>query len=597
MTGARGFTTRPEICGSFGMVASTHWLASATGMAVLEQGGNAFDAAVAAGFVLQVVEPHMNGLGGEVPIIGYSAEDAEVFVVNGQGPVPAAASIGAFEDLGLDLVPGSGLLAACVPGAFDAWMVLLDRWGSLALPEVLGYAIGYATNGFPLAHGTVEAVAEVESLFTDEWSDSAAIYLHQGLPSPGERFLNRALANTYERLVREATAGTEDRSGQIERARDCFYRGFVAEEIARYCAESKVMDSSGRRHRGLLTAGDMDVFEAQVEPPVTFDYHDYTVCKTGPWGQGPVLLQQLSLLRALDVGSMAPESAELIHVVTESAKLAFADREAWYGDPSFSDVPLPELLAEGYAAERRALIHDDASLELLPGSVAGREPRMPPWRDLGTASSAGEGTGEPLSALGVTPGDTCHLDIADRWGNLVSATPSGGWLQSSPVIPGLGFPLGTRAQMAWLTPGLPNSLAPGARPRTTLSPSFALGPAGERIAFGTPGGDQQDQWPLLFFLGHVHFGRNLQEAIDAPAWHSEHFPSSFYPRDARPGVLVVENRIPEDVREDLRGRGHVIEVSDAWSLGRTCAVAVDSKNGWLKGAANARGMQAYAQGR
>ena len=597
MTGTRGFTTRPEICGSFGMVASTHWLASAVGMAVLEQGGNAFDAAVAAGFVLQVVEPHMNGLGGEVPIIGYSVEAADVFVVNGQGPVPAAASIGAFENLELDLVPGSGLLAACVPGAFDAWMVLLDQWGTLSLPEVLGYAIGYASQGFPLAHETVEAISEVQSLFTDEWVDSASTYLHHGLPSPGKRFINSALADTYERIVGEATTGTEDRSRQIQRARDCFYRGFVAEEIAGYCAAAEVMDSSGRRHRGLLTAGDMDAFEAPVESPVTLEYHGFTVCKTGPWGQGPVLLQQLSLLRGLDVGSMAPESAELIHVVTESAKLAFADREAWYGDPSSSDVPMSDLLAEDYAAERRALIHDDASLELLPGSVAGREPLMPPHSKLGATSTAAEGTGEPLSGFGGTPGDTCHLDVADRWGNLVSATPSGGWLQSSPVIPGLGFPLGTRAQMAWLTPGLPNSLTPRARPRTTLSPSFALGPGGERIAFGTPGGDQQDQWPLLFLLSHAHFRRNLQEAIDAPAWHSEHFPSSFYPREARPGVLVMENRISEDVRANLRARGHVIEVADAWSLGRTCAVSVDAESGWLKGAANPRGMQAYAQGR
>jgi gamma-glutamyltranspeptidase / glutathione hydrolase len=612
--GTSSFTTRPQLAGTFGMVASTHWLASAAGMAVLEKGGNAFDAAVAAGLVLQVVEPHLNGPGGEVPVIGFDAADGEVFVLDGQGPAPAAATLDAFGALGLDLVPGTGLLAACVPAAFGTWMLLLERHGRLRLRDVMEYAIGYAGNGYPMLATASAAVAAVAEIFREHWPSSVGVYLPGGAaPAPGARFRNPDLAAAYARILAEAEAASADRSGQIEAARQAFYEGFVAEAIAGFLDRAEVMDVTGRRHRGLLTGSDLAGWRASAEAPVTADYHGLTVCKTGPWGQGPVFLQQLALLDGFDLTAMGPGTADFIHTVTECAKLAFADREAWYGDPRHTDVPLAELLSPGYAAERRKLVGDESSGRLIPGAPGGAEPRLAGFAIDAFARYAraaavpagdghrGHGAGEPLARstdisspeLGL--GDTCHLDVADSFGNLVSATPSGGWLQSSPVIPGLGFCLGTRAQMFTLTAGLASALAPGRRPRTTLSPSLALRDGEPYLAFGTPGGDQQDQWTVGFFLNHVLFGMNLQQAIDAPAFHTDHFPSSFYPRGSAPRSLAGEARLGEPVLADLRRRGHDVTVMPPWSLGRISAVARD--RGFLYAGANPRGMQGYAVGR
>jgi gamma-glutamyltranspeptidase/glutathione hydrolase len=585
------FATRPELRGSFGMVSSTHWLASATGMAVLERGGNAFDAAVAAGFVLQVVEPHLNGPGGEVPILAAPAGAGRVLVVNGQGPVPAAATPARFAELGLDLIPGTGLLPACVPGAFGAWMLLLRDHGTLAPRDVLEPAIGYAEAGFPAVPRIGAAIGAVASMFRDEWPSSAEVWLAGGVPAPGTRMRNPALAATWRRLLDEAEAASSTRDGQIEAALAAFYEGFVAEAIDRFLATAEVLDVSGRRHRGLLTGDDLNGWRAGVEEPVAVDHHGWTVCKTGPWGQGPVFLQQLRLLEGLDLEGMGLGSAAYIHTVTECAKLAFADREAWYGDPAAYDVPLDGLLDPAYAADRRALVADKASLELRPGSPGGRTPRLPSIHLDPDAAELLTGSGEP------TFGDTCHIDVVDRHGNLVAATPSGGWLQSSPVVPGLGFCLGTRGQMFWLEEGLAASLRPGARPRTTLSPSLALRDGEPVLAFGTPGGDGQDQWSLQFFLAHARSGLDLQEAVDAPSFLSEHFPSSFWPRRADPGRLVVEARHDPEVVDDLRARGHLVELADPWSLGRTCAAGRDPATGFLVAAANPRGRQAYAVGR
>ena len=327
------FTTRPELAGTFGMVASTHWLASAAGMAVLEKGGNAFDAAAAAGFVLQVVEPHLSGPGGEVPVIGYDARRGETFVVCGQGTAPAKATPQAYRDLGLDLVPGSGLLAACVPGAFGAWLLLLREYGRLPLRDVLEYAIGYARDGYPLVPAISWGIASVAGLFREHWTSSAEVYLPGGgIPAPGSKFANPALAATYRRILTEAEAAGGDREAQLEAARQAWYEGFVADAITRF-AQTEVMDVTGERHRGLLTGQDMSGWHARLEEPATYDYQGLTVCKTRPWGQGPVFLQQLALLSGFDLDELEPGGAEYIHTVTECAKLAFADREAWYGDP------------------------------------------------------------------------------------------------------------------------------------------------------------------------------------------------------------------------------------------------------------------------
>jgi len=604
------FTTRPELAGTFGMVASTHWLASAAGMAVLEKGGNAFDAAVAAGFVLQVVEPHLCGPGGEVPVIGYDAHRGETFVVCGQGTAPAKATVAAYTGLGLDLVPGSGLLAACVPGAFGAWLLLLREYGRLRLRDVLGYAIGYAESGYPLVPAISWGIASVADLFREHWTTSAQVYLPGGgVPAPGSLFANPVLAATYKRILAEAEAASADRDEQIEAARRAWYDGFVAAAIGRFAA-TDVMDVTGERHRGFLTAQDLATWHARLEAPATYGYQGLTVCKTQPWGQGPVFLQQLALLSGFDLAALEPGGAEYIHTVTECAKLAFADREAWYGDPESTDVPLDDLLSADYNDERRKLVGETASAELLPGRPGGREPVLPAFAtaSFGITEKTGTGagvrgsgdpgldpaTGEPLGRQ-TRRGDTCHLDVADRWGNVVTATPSGGWLQSSPVIPDLGFCLGTRAQMFTLTPGLPATLAPGKRPRTTLTPTLALRDGEPYLAFGTPGGDQQDQWTLGFFLNHVHFGMNLQQAIDFPAFHSRHMPSSFYPREAYPRGLEVEERVGEAVMAELTERGHIVLAQPPWSLGRISAVA--RRGGMLYAAANPRGMQGYAVGR
>jgi gamma-glutamyltranspeptidase/glutathione hydrolase len=592
------FTTRPELSGSFGMVASTHWLASAAGMAVLEQGGNAFDAAVAAGLTLQVVEPHLNGPGGDAPILLYDASRGEPVVVCGQGPSPAAATIPRFRELGLDLVPGTGLLAACVPGAFDAWLLVLRDFGTLPLADVMRFPIHYAERGFPMLPRIAETIAGVEELFREEWQSSAELWLDgDGAPRPGGMWRNPALAATYRRIVAEAEAAGGDREAQVQAARDAFLRGFVAEAIAAFCASTEVIDSSGRRHRGLLTGDDMATFEATFEAPVTLERRGLTVCKAGPWSQGPVMLQTLRLLEGFDLEAMGHLSGAYVHTVTECMKLAFADREAWYGDPRFVDVPVDALLSAEYADERRASIGDEASYDLRPGSPDGREPRLPEVPVMAEVA-AGFGVGEPTVPREDQghQSDTCHVDVADRFGNLVSATPSGGWLHSSPAIPGLGLCLGTRAQMFWLTEGLPNSLEPRKRPRTTLTPSLGLRDGEGVLSWGTPGGDGQDQWSSQFLLSHLRFGLNLQEAIDAPAFTSTHFPSSFYPRASEPGHLEIEERAGEETIAELRERGHDVGVAEPWSIGRLSAVS-RSPDGVLRAAANPRGMQGYAAGR
>lgn len=607
------FTTRPTLKGTFGMVSSTHWLASQSAMAVLEDGGNAYDAAVAGAFVLHVVEPHLNGPAGEVPIL-LAPAGGEVRVLCGQGVAPAGATVAHYKGLGLDLVPGTGPLAAAVPGAFDAWMLLLRDHGTKSLADVLKYAVGYAEDGHAPVENVGATVESVRELFETEWTSSAEVYLPDGqAPRPGALFRNPALATTWKRLIGEV-AGAGDRTAQIEAAREVWRSGFIAEALVRQ-ARRPTMDTSGSRHAGTLTAADLAGWSATYEAPATYDWNGWTLCKAGPWSQGPVLLQQLALL--------PPElprygSGEYVHLLVEGCKLAMADREAWYGDAA--EVPLGELLSAEYNTGRRALVGDEASYELRPGSPGGRAPRLsaharvvvtdePEFSPMGVGEPtvakhpASPVPGEPETGPdGSTRGDTCHLDVVDRWGNMVAATPSGGWLQSNPVVPELGFPLGTRLQMTWLEEGLPNSLTPGRRPRTTLTPSIALRAGVPVLAFGTPGGDQQDQWQLHFFLAvalrsPVRGGLDLQGAIDAPNWHNDSFPGSFYPRGTRPGSVTVEARMDPGVVEELRRRGHDVTVGEPWSEGRLCAVARDPQTGVLSAGANPRGMQGYAVGR
>ena len=576
------------------MVSTTHWIATQCGMAVLEHGGNAFDAAVAAGFVLQVVEPHLNGLGGEVPILLWDASRGRAEVICGQGPVSRLASIDTFRALGLDDIPGTGLLAACVPGAFGGWMTLLRDHGTWRIGDVMRFAIDYAGSGHPMAPRVAGTIAMAEGLFRQHWPTSAATYLGAGPPAANSRFRNHDLAATYSRLVEAGESSGAARERQIDAALDAFYSGFVAEAVERHC-HKEFMDSSGMPHRGLLDAGDLAAFTARHELPVTSDFEGWTVAKCGPWSQGPVFLQQLLLLEPAGLREAGFLSVDHIHQVTEGAKLAFADRDAWYADPDFAEVPLVELLARDYAAARRALIGRRASLELRPGAPGGRTPGVPRSSDQTVAEGHWTGTG--VQAVGEVRGDTVHVAVVDRHGNMVACTPSGGWLQSSPVIEGLGFCLGTRAQMLNLDPSHPNRLQGGKRPRTTLSPTLAMRGGEPRLAFGTPGGDQQDQWSLEFFLAHAIFDLDLQAAVDAPMFHTAHFPSSFAPHPAEPGSLYIETRTEPQVRQELSGLGHKLVEAGAWSLGRLCAVGRDPETGLLSAAANPRGALGYAAGR
>jgi gamma-glutamyltranspeptidase/glutathione hydrolase len=488
---------------------------------------------------LQVVEPHLCGPGGDVPAMLYDAQAGKPIVVCGQGPAPAGATIAHCRDhLGLDIMPGTGLPA--------------------------------------------------NSLFT-----------------------NVRHAETYERILNAAEAGAGGREKEIERARREWSQGFVAEAIDNFCRTTEVMDVSGRRHKGVLTAQDMATWLPTLEESIHLDYGSYRVLKPNAWTQGPVLLQMLALLKSFDLDQLEPTDVDFIHTWVECAKLAYADREAFYGDPRFVDVPMETLLSETYNARRRELVGAEASMDQRPGEIEGHTGRVIVKGDRQVGAGAGEptfarphagpGAGEhQITGSGKVIGDTVHIDVIDKAGNMFTATPSGGWLQSSPVIPELGWPLGTRGQMFWLEEGVPNSLSPGKRPRSTLSVGMALRDGKPYMAWGTPGGDQMDQWSCQMFLSHASRCNtapkmNLQQAIDAPAWHIEHFPLSFWPRTARPGVLVVEGRLPKTNIKELERRGHKVEIGPDWSEGRLSAASQDGVR--RKAAANARGMQGYAAGR
>jgi gamma-glutamyltranspeptidase/glutathione hydrolase len=588
------FTTRPELSGTFGAIASTHWLASAAGMAVLEKGGNAFDAAVAAGFVLQVVEPHQNGPGGEVPIILKAANRPDPIVICGQGVSPAAATRQRLVDLGLVMVPGTGMLPAVVPGAFGAWMLLLRDHGTLSPRDVMSYAIGYAENGFPLLPRAVATIYPARQRFTEDWPSSGAVWLPGGnVPRPGALFRLPALAATYKRILAEAEAAGGDRIVQIEAARRSFYEGFVAEAVDRFYRETELPDARGNRYPGLLRGEDLSRWTATSERTVSYAYGGCEVHTTGPWGQGPALLQQLALLEGFDLAAMDPEGPDFVHTLLESAKLALVDRDLFYGDP-VADVPLGTLLSKDYSDARRRLISAEASHELRPGDLPMAAQRLATLvAQAGRDQPLPIDCGEPVyEELPPEPGDTCHLDVVDSRGNMVSATPSGGWLQGSPAVPGLGFCITTRGQMFWLDEGLPTTLRPGIRPRTTLSPVLVTRAGEPWLALGAPGGDQQCQWPLTALLRVLHHRMPPHVAIESPNFHSVHYPSSFYPRRLVLGRAIVEGRMPDATLRGLEARGHQVVRDLPWSLGRVCMV--ERREGLLRAAASPRQGQAYA---
>lgn len=602
-TAPAAFTTRPTLRGSFGMTASTHWLATASGQAVLERGGNAFDAATACAFVLHVVEPHLNGPGGDLVGIFATTESPETpIVLMGQGPAPANATIEHYRGEGLTLVPGAGALAAAIPGAVDAWLLLLRDYGTWELGDILSFAIDYARNGHPLLERVSATIARIAPLFEEHWGTSALLWMPEGhAPTPGALFTNAALARTYERLAGAAKGAT--REARMDAARHEWARGFVAQAIAEF-VRTPHRHSTGGDHAGVITAEDFATFRATYEEPVSVDFRGVTVAKASAWSQGPALLQMLTILDGFDDARLDPSHPLGAHTILEAEKLALADRESYYGDSA--DVPLGVLLSPEYADVRRELIGETASAEFRPGTINGYEPylpilkitdRVPVVASAGQRYVAQHSAGEPtVERSGETKGDTCHLDVIDRWGNIVSVTPSGGWLQSSPTIPELGFCLGTRLQMTWLEPGTPSSLQPGKRPRTTLTPTLLL-KAGRAVAtLGSPGGDQQDQWQLPYLLRRIVGGYSPQEAIDAPTFHTTSMPDSFWPRTWEPAGAVVEDRLGDEVISSLERRGHSVTRAGDWALGRLSTVGIDP-DGQLYAAANPRGNQGYAAGR
>jgi gamma-glutamyltranspeptidase / glutathione hydrolase len=577
---------RPTIMGTHGMVATEHYLSALIGVEVLKHGGNAVDAAVAATFAEGVLNPHMHTIGGEVPMLIYMADSGQVSAINGNTAAPQRATIEWFTDQGMSLIPGEGVLAAGVPAAPGALITALERFGTMTLADVLQPALDLARDGFPVHPGLRGpsdylpfSIWHSIETFQEHWPTSAQLYLPQGrLPEVGTIFCNPDLATLFARLLdAERRVASQGRTVGLRAARDVFYRGEIAQQIAIFV----------QRHGGLLDVDDLAVFETKVETPVSVNYRGYEVFKCGPWSQGPVFLQQLRLLEGYDLQALGHNTAAYIHLVTEAAKLAFADREAYYGDPDFGHVPIQALLSEAYTAARRTLIDPNhAALELRPGDPVSGKPLR-----------SGQG---PLVGREWQRG-TVHVAVVDRHRNLVAATPSGAWLSGSPVVEGLGFPLTSRLQVFYLDQHHPNALAPRKRPRTTLTPSLVLRDGKPFMAFGTMGLDQQDQWTLQFFLNVVEFGMPLQDAIEAPKFSSKHFPSSIYPHTAEPGVLRVEGRVPYEVRRILQAKGHQLIIQPDWLEGYVVGVQVDPDHGVLYGGADPRGelatlLPAYAVG-
>jgi gamma-glutamyltranspeptidase/glutathione hydrolase len=534
---------------------------------------------VAAALAEGVLNPHMHTFGGEISALVYSAKDKKVFAINGDTVAPRAATIDWFKRHEISLIPFTGVLAAGPCAVPDALLTILRRFGTLSFAQVAEPAVELAEGGFPL-HKALRGPASAYMLadfsiagnadhFRKAWPSSAKVYLPGGrLPDEGEVLKNPDLGRTFRRLIdAEKKAQGHGRTHGLAAAREAFYSGEIADLIAAHA----------QAHGGPLAKEDLAGFHSRVEEPVAFNYRGYEVYKCGPWSQGPVFLQQLAILEGCDLKGLGHNSAEYIHTLAETTKLAFADREQYYGDPDFVDVPLAGLLSREYAAGRRALINPHhASLEQRPGN-----PRT------GAALLEGE---EIFAARNWGPG-TVYVTVVDKERNMASFTPSGAWIPSSPVIDGLGFPLGTRVQTFYLDPRHPNALVPGKRPRTTLTPTLVLRNGMPCMVFGTPGGDQQDQWTLQFFLNVVDFGMEVQDAIEAPRFSSAHFPSSFYPHNAAPGLLRVEVRLPADVRRELEARGHRVEVKADWSEGDVLGICVDLDRGILCGGADPRGEQ------
>ena len=554
---------RAGVYGKKAVLATGHFLATTAGLKMLAKGGNAIDAGVAAGLALAVLKPHQNGFGGECPILVYNPKDGKVTSISGQGVAPKKATIDWFRQNQVKAIPGDGYLGATVPGMFGAYTAALKEYGRLTLKDVLEPSIEFAENGFPVYAAFHDTLVGLKDRFMKEWPTSAEVFTPNGrVPQTGELLKQPALANTLKQLVKaEDEYRSHGREAAIDHATDFFYKGEIADKIVAFSHNFPVKDASGASHTALLEKEDFAEYRTLLEEPMSADYKEYKVFKCGPWTQGPVFLQQLKLLEGFDLKGMGCNSAEYIHIVIECAKLAFADRDKFYGDPNFIDVPFAELLSQKYNEKQRAKV----------GKKANNMPPVSPYWKVEETSYVG---------------DTTHLDVADEEGYMMSATPSGGWIPTSPVIPEVGFPLGTRGQMFNFIREHPNSLAPGKRPRTTLTPSLAFKNGKPWMVFGTPGGDMQDQWALQFFLNIVEFGMTMEDAVTVPNFHTNHFVNSFYPYGIGSGTIYLEEGIAKEELFQLQAKDHRLYFERANTYGEVCGVRYDSINGYIEGVAS-----------
>ena len=547
-------TFRPVVRGKRGAVAAGHPLSAEAGLRLLQQGGNATDAGCAAILAASVIEFSHFSFGGEVPIIIKPSSGA-VAVINGQGIAPQLATRQFFLDQaiksqrekGQPFIPSSGILPATVPAVLDAVVTALDRFGTKSLAEVIQPAIELA-EGVPIDELRATYIERTRKVF-EPWPTSARLFLPGGrVPKPGEMFSQPDLARTLREIVKaERAAASRGRHAALMAARDYFYKGVIAKRISEFC------EANG----GLLRASDFAAFHAKVEEPAHASYHGYEVYKTGFWAQGPVMLEMLNVLEGYDLQAMKHNSADYIHTLTETMKLAFADRDRYYGDPDFVRVPGGELLAKDYAAMRRSLIDKKrASLEQRPGDPMNKKPLIngAPHPALTGKSSVPEAE---------RANDTTCVNVIDKDGNLFSATPSGAWLPT--VVAGdTGVMLGQRMQSFLLEEGHPNVLQPGKRPRVTLSPTLVMKEGKPFMVLSTPGGDNQDQSLIQVLLNIIEFGMNVQEAVEAPRFQTLHFVSSFDDHRFNPGMLNLEDRIAKEVSNDLASRGHKVETQTSW---------------------------------
>ena len=577
---------RPLVTGAHHMVSSGHYLATAAGFRILEQGGNATDAGVAAGIAINVTLPQWTGFGGVAPIIIHDAASGNTVSISGLGRWPKAASIELFQrDCGGEIP--TGVLRTVTPSAADAWLTALRLYGTMSFEQVVTPALELAEQGFPIPATLQSAIARTgDSLVGDSdgdgrWPSTADVFFPGGRrPETGDILVQKDLARTFQRLIQvERDHAGQGREAALLAARDFFYTGEIAEEIVRFVQEQG----------GILTKEDMAEFHVGVDTPPSVDYKGIQVYACGPWCQGPVNLQTLRILEGFDLHGMGHNSAAYAHTVLEALKLSFSDREEYIGDPDFVDVPMDGLLSRSYADERRGAIDPSRAAPEMPHAGD-------PWPHQGGLARDGHPSRPDLVAGGL-PADTSYASVVDRWGNAFSATPSDSF-GTSPIIPGLGFIASSRGSQTWLDPQHPSGLAPGKRPRLTPNPALAMLDGKPLMPFGTPGGDVQPQSMVQMFLNVFEFGMDVQQAVEAPRFSTWSFPNSFWPHAYHPGLVGVEGRMDSQVVAELSRLGHKVEVWDDFTprMGCLCGVKADHERGGLSGGADPR-RDGYAMGR